>query len=343
MTSELDAWDYDLPPGHIADRPAQRRDASRLMLLPAEGGVAHHTFADLPSLLRPGDLVVANDTRVMPARLRARRDSGAAVEILVLEPGAAGDSLRALVRNARRIRPDEALSLDDGSRAWVERATDDPDTFFVRFERDPGAVMDAVGEMPLPPYLARPEMASDRERYQTTFARNLGSAAAPTAGLHFTPELLAALPGAGIGFATVTLHVGIATFRPLREADVAAGRLHVERYEISADVVDAIARCRARNGRVIAVGTTTTRALEAATADGDRVPTAGAGSTDIFIRPGYRFKTIDGLITNFHLPKSSLLMLVSALVGRQRLFSSYTEAIQHGYRFYSYGDAMLFV
>ncbi len=344
MPSEIDNWDYELPSSHIADRPAPQRDGSRLLHVPSgASGWGHHQFSGLPELLREGDLLVGNDTRVMPARIRARRATGAAVEILLLEVGPPGAPLRALVRNARRIHPDEPIELADGSSATLCRAHDDPDTFLVRFGRDPVDVMAAVGEIPLPPYLERAEEAEDRDRYQTTYARHLGSAAAPTAGLHFTPGLVEALGARGVGFTTVTLHVGIGTFRPLRESDVASGRLHVERYEIPASARDQISAHRAAGGRIIAIGTTSTRALESATPAGERLPVVGPGSTDIFIRPGYQFRAIDGLITNFHLPRSSLLMIVGALMGRDRLFATYREAISNGYRFYSYGDAMLYV
>lgn len=341
MTDPLDDWDYTLPEDRIARRPLPDRAASRLMVLPIAGGAPrHHRFAELPTLLRAGDLLVGNDTRVMAARLRARRGSGGAVELLVLEPGPG--PVAALVRPARRVREGDRLTLAGGGGVRVV-AAEGEGRFRVAFDDDPVAVMAAQGEMPLPPYLDRPADAEDAVRYQTVYAGPLGAAAAPTAGLHFTAEVLAALAAAGVGFTTVTLHVGIGTFRPLRAEDIERGRLHEERWAVSPAAADAIARTRARGGRVIAIGTTAARTLETATADEGRVPSPGAGTTDLFIRPGWRFRCVDGLVTNFHLPRSSLLLLVGALVGRERLLGAYADAVREGYRFYSYGDAMLLV
>lgn len=329
-----DEWHFDLPADRIARRPAERRSGSRLMTLPLEGGPpAHRAFADLPALLRPGDLLVANDSRVMAARLRARRATGAAVELVLLSAGPG--EVDALARPARRLREGEVLALSGGGAAVVTRAAVDG-VVRVRLDRDPTEVMAEQGELPLPPYLERPADAADADRYQTVYAGPLGSSAAPTAGLHFDAAVLAALRERGIGWATVTLHVGLGTFRPVREEDHARGELHPERWEVPEATRDAIARARAAGGRVIAVGTTSARTLEAA--DG-----APSGVTRLFVRPPYTFRAIDGLVTNFHLPGSSLLMLVAALVGRERLLAAYAEAVREGYRFYSYGDAMLLV
>lgn len=340
-TDEEREWQFELPPDRIADRPAERRSGSRLMVVRLTGGPPEHRgFADLPALLARGDLLVANDSRVMAARLRASRATGGAVELVLLSPGPG--EVEALARPARRLRHGEELRLAGGGTATVARAAVDG-VVRVRFDREPAEVMAAQGELPLPPYLDRPADRADAERYQTVFAGPLGSAAAPTAGLHFDEDVLGALRGRGIGFATVTLHVGLGTFRPLRPEDVAAGRLHEERYDVPAATVEAIARTRAAGGRVIAVGTTSARTLESATAEGSRTPEAGPGATTLFVRPPYRFRAIDGLVTNFHLPGSSLVRLVGALVGRDRLLAAYGEAIGVGYRFYSYGDAMVIV
>ena len=259
--STLDDWDYDLPPEAIARWPAARREESRLLWLPLAGGEpVHRGFADVTELLRTGDLLVANDTRVMAARLRGRRRSGGPVEVLLLEPG--GQEIPAMLRPGRRIKDGEALDLDGGGTITVSgRDEADPSLFRVRLDRDPVEIMAEQGQIPLPPYLEREADAADRERYQTVYAGPLGAAAAPTAGLHFTPELIAAARERGIGFVTLTLHVGIGTFRPVRDEDLARGRLHAEPYTVPETVRDAIAETRARGGRVIAVGTTTARAL----------------------------------------------------------------------------------
>lgn len=331
----LDPWHFDLPQDRIARRPTEPRSAARLMTLPIEGGAPrHHAFSDLPSLLRPGDLLVANDSRVMASRLRAERPTGGRVELVVLEPGPG--EVDVLARPARKLREGEVLALSGGGTATITRESVDG-VVRVRFDRDPACVMAAQGEMPLPPYLDRPADAADAERYQTVYAGPLGSAAAPTAGLHFDAAVLAALADRGIGWATVTLHVGLGTFRPVRDEDLARGELHPERWSVPEQTRRAIARTRAEGGRVIAVGTTSARTLESA-ADGE-----DSGVTRLFVRPPYTFRAIDGLVTNFHLPGSSLLMLVAALVGRERLLDAYAEAVREGYRFYSYGDAMLLV
>ncbi len=337
----LESWDFHLPAHHIASRPTSRRDESRLLRVPlSDGDPTHLMFSDLVDQLREGDLLVGNDTQVMRARLAARRLTGGAVELLVLDPDA--EPTPALARPARKLREGEMLVLEDDSLVRV--VTEAVDGIVgVTFPDGACATMTRLGALPLPPYLRRPSDERDDERYQTVFAETLGAAAAPTAGLHFTPDLLASLRERGVGWATVTLHVGLGTFRPLRSSDLERGSLHVERFEVPEVTARAIRRTRAGGRRVIAVGTTTARALESATHAGSAVPTPGSGTTDIFIRPPYRFRSLDGLITNFHLPKSSLLMLVASLVGRERLFAAYDEAIHKGYRFYSYGDAMLLI
>jgi S-adenosylmethionine:tRNA ribosyltransferase-isomerase len=318
-----------------------------------EGGdpPAHATFADLPALLRPGDVLVVNDSRVMRARLRARRATGGAVELVLLGPGPG--PVEALARPARKLRRGDVLRIGEGEGEGEGEATatvlDEAVDGVVRvaIAPDPLAVMEAHGRPPLPPYIRREaddissEGDIDLARYQTVYAGPLGSAAAPTAGLHFDPPLIEALEAAGIELCAVTLHVGLGTFRPLRPEDVARGELHAEPFDVPAETAARIAAARARGGRAIAVGTTSARTLEAATPAGHRVPAAGSGVTRLFVRPPYRFRTVDALVTNFHIPRSSLLMLVAALVGRERLLGAYAEAVRAGYRFYSYGDAML--
>ncbi|MBI5137314.1 MAG: tRNA preQ1(34) S-adenosylmethionine ribosyltransferase-isomerase QueA [Nitrospirae bacterium] len=332
-----DYW-FDLPPERIADRPAARRDAARLMHLPLDGGApTHHAFADLPTLLSPGDLLVLNDTRVFPARIGATKpDTGGRIELLLVEP-LEGGAWKAMVKG--RLRPGTAIRLDGGLDGT---ALDDlGDGFWrCRFGGDAATHLEAHGALPLPPYIKRPPDRADRDTYQTVFARETGSVAAPTSGLHFTPELFRALAERGIRHAFVTLHVGPGTFLPVRAERLDDHVMHAERYHVPADTVAAIARARAAGGRVIACGTTVTRTLESA-AGADGAVAAGAGSSVLFIRPGYRFQVVDGLITNFHLPGSTLLMLVAALAGRGRVLAAYAEAVAAGYRFFSYGDAML--
>jgi S-adenosylmethionine:tRNA ribosyltransferase-isomerase len=308
------------------------------MHLPLDGTpLAHCVFTDLMQLLRPGDLLIGNNTRVMPARLRARRKTGGAIELLLLSPGPG--PILALARPLRKLKIGEELEVEGGAKATLLRRAEDGQVEIL-LDTDPVEVMNRVGTMPLPPYLDRESEALDRQRYQTVYAGPLGAAAAPTAGLHFTGPLLEALKRGGIGFKTLTLHVGIGTFRPLRPEDIERGTLHPEHYAISSETVSAIRDTRSRGGRIIAIGTTSARALESAT-DHSGVPASGPGTTELFIQPPYAFRAIDGLITNFHLPRSSLLMLVGSLIGRKRLMDAYATAVQTGYRFYSYGDAML--
>lgn len=336
-------FDYELPPDRIAQRPAEPREAARLLVLDRRGApLRHETVSALPTLLRPGDLVVVNATRVLPARLRGEKASGGRAEALLLGPAAgAPGRWRALVRCRGRLRPGLALRFGAGAarfEAEIEALGEDGE---VVLRTAPDLDPYRAGEPPLPPYIRRAAHdPGDDARYQTVFARVPGAIAAPTAGLHLGPALLDALAAAGVERAEVVLHVGAGTFRPLRPADLSAGRLHAERFELSPATAEAIARARARGGRVVAVGTTTTRVLEArARADGGVEP--GAGETDLFLRPGSRFAVVDALLTNFHLPRSSLLLLVAAFAGRERVLAAYAEAVRLGYRFYSYGDAML--
>lgn len=334
---ELVWWQFDLPTDRIATHPPERRDGARLLVLDRDAGTLRHRMvSDLPDLLREGDLLVANDSRVIPARLRARRASGGHVEVLLLSPQEG--RVPCLVRPARRLREGERLLVEGGELELVERPDEDGIATVVAHPST-SAVL-AAGEIPLPPYLGRSAEPEDSQRYQTVFAGPAGSVAAPTAGLHLTQELLLRLGGRGIGFATVTLHVGIGTFRPLRAEDVTRGELHPEPWVVPTGTAEAIAATRARGGRVFAVGTTSTRVLETA-AQRDGVVRAGGGTTRLFIRPPWPWRAVDGLLTNFHLPGSSLLMLVGSLVERERLLAAYSEAIRERYRFYSYGDAML--
>ncbi len=341
-------FDYDLPRELIAQTPAEPRDHSRLMLLDRHTGeTQHHRFYEIGQFLRPGDLLVLNDSRVIPARLRGRRlDSGGAVELLLLHREGEG-VWRSLVQPSRRLRPGARFEVDGVEGEVLADA--DGGTRLVRLS-DEGVIRRA-GEMPLPPYITtQPE---DPERYQTVYARVEGSAAAPTAGLHFTPHLLESLEAEGVRFARVTLHVGLDTFRPVKSEEPEKHKLHSEWFEVGEEAAREVSEARAEGRRVIAVGTTSVRVLEQAallsTDDGRRALSPVSGWADLFILPGHRFRLVDGLITNFHLPRSSLLMLVSAFAGvdaepdsgRRLMLSAYREAIGLGYRLFSFGDCML--
>jgi S-adenosylmethionine:tRNA ribosyltransferase-isomerase len=314
----------------------------------ASGAIrAHATVADLPDFLQGGDLLVTNDTRVFPARLLGQRDpSGGAVECLLLRR-LDEERWEALVHPGQKLKPGKLMVFE--GQGLVLRGEIQDRHFHGRRTvrlwaeggRDVDEVVDAIGHVPLPPYIHRPDERDDRERYQTVFARARGSVAAPTAGLHFTPELLGRLEARGVERAEVTLHVGYGTFKPVLAEMVEDHRVDEEAYEISADAAEHIERAREAGRRVIAVGTTTTRTLEAAALRGDGRVEPGRGATGLFIYPGFRFQVLDGLFTNFHLPRSSLLMLVSAFAGREPVLAAYREAVSTGYRFYSYGDAML--
>jgi S-adenosylmethionine:tRNA ribosyltransferase-isomerase len=332
---ELSDYDYDLPPGRIADRPAEPRDAARLLAL---GDVlVDARVRDLPDLLEPGDLLVVNDTRVIPARVFGRRATGGRVEFLLLRKEPAGIH-EALVKAHRRLRPGESVEMDGGMRAQLLERPEGGAVWRVRIESD-GPLeerLEEVGHVPLPPYIKREDVPADRERYQTIFADRAGSAAAPTAGLHFTSELLDRLRAHGIGIARVTLHVGYGTFQPIECETVEDHRMHAEEFEVGEEAVEAI---RNRRGRLVAVGTSTTRVLETLAATGGIRP--ASGRTDLYLYPGRPLRMVEGLLTNFHLPRSSLLLLVCAFAGRERVLAAYRHAIEQGYRFYSYGDAML--
>ncbi|MGE0042363.1 MAG: tRNA preQ1(34) S-adenosylmethionine ribosyltransferase-isomerase QueA [Vicinamibacterales bacterium] len=351
-------FDFELPEAQIAQEPPAIRGQSRLLRLDrASGATAHHAFGDLPALLRPGDLLVVNDTRVFPARLLGRRlPGGGAVECLLVsetaapEPGAAESTWTALVHPGQRLRVGSRMEFPADGPVVIEgevlgRHFNGRRT--VRLRTMGGLALqdaiDRIGHVPLPPYIHRDDEPADRDRYQTIFAAARGSIAAPTAGLHFTPEVIAALDARGVERIAVTLHVGYGTFQPIRTDVVEAHRMDAERYEVTAGAAAALSRAAREGRRVVAVGTTTTRTLESLPVAPDGTVAPGSGETALFIHPGHRFRLVSGLVTNFHLPRSSLLMLVSALGGRDAVLSAYREAVARGYRFYSYGDAMLII
>lgn len=336
-----DAFEYALPPERIAQTPLPERDHSRLLHLEPGGRITDHVFRQLPALLRPGDLLVANDTRVRRARLRGTDPAGRDVELLILEH-LGGHEYSCLARPARHLTPGVALELGDGLSAEVVAGSGaHPGERTVRLGargRDVDSAMQAAGEAPLPPYIHG--WHGDPERYQTVYASGAAaSAAAPTAGLHFTDRVLRDLRAHGVAWATVRLDVGLATFAPIRTDTIDDHAMHTERYDVSAEAVAAIARTRAAGGRVVAVGTTVVRVLESSARAGG-VPVAGGGSTALFIRPGHRFRAVDGLLTNFHQPRSSLLVLLTAFIGDEWR-RAYDHALAAGYRFLSFGDCML--
>lgn len=337
MPMRLSDFDYELPPELIAQHPTERRSASRLLHLPRSGEPADRDFLDLPSLLRAGDLLVFNNTRVMPARLFGRKATGGRVEILI-ERLLAPDRALAHVRASKSPKVDSAIEVG----GWTLRVAGREEELFelcLEGEGDLHALMAAAGHMPLPHYIRRADGQPDQERYQTVYAKKMGAVAAPTAGLHFDQQMLARLDAMGVRRAEVTLHVGAGTFRPVRSEDLDQHRMHSEWLEVSEEVCREVAATRERGGRVVAVGTTSVRSLEAAAASGKLRPFEG--DTRLFIRPGYRFRMVDVLLTNFHLPRSTLLMLVSAFAGHQRVMAAYRHAVNKRYRFFSYGDAML--
>ena len=330
-------FQYDLPRELIADRPLAERSASRLLVLEGEGGqVADAMFRDLPALLAPGDLLVFNDTRVFPARLYARKPTGGHVEILI-ERLLDEVSVLAHVRSSKPVREGTQLLCEGDIVAECRGRRGD--LFELHFDQAVLPVLERVGHMPLPPYIQRPDDDADRDRYQTVFARIPGAVAAPTAGLHFDDAVFAALEARGIEHCFVTLNVGAGTFQPVRVDDISEHRMHAEFAQVTQEACDAIAAARARGGRVIAVGTTSVRTLEAAGRDGVVKPLSA--DVDLFITPGYRFKVVDLMLTNFHLPESTLLMLVSAFAGHAHTMAAYRHAVAQRYRFFSYGDAML--
>ncbi|KRV63997.1 tRNA preQ1(34) S-adenosylmethionine ribosyltransferase-isomerase QueA [Pseudomonas citronellolis] len=327
---------FDLPEALIARHPLAERRASRLLVLDGpSGALSHRHFADLLEYLRPGDLMVFNNTRVIPARLFGQKESGGKLEILVER---VLDSRRVLahVRSSKSPKPGSKILIDGGAQAQMLQRHDA--LFELGFAEDVLPLLERVGHMPLPPYIDRPDEAADRERYQTVYAERAGAVAAPTAGLHFDEGLLAAIREKGVDTAFVTLHVGAGTFQPVRVEKIEDHHMHSEWLEVGQDVVDAVAACRARGGRVIAVGTTSVRSLESAARDGQLKPFSG--DTDIFLYPGRPFHVVDALVTNFHLPESTLLMLVSAFAGYPETMAAYAAAVEHEYRFFSYGDAM---
>ena len=333
-------FNFELPQELIAQTPLERRDASRLMTLNKETGeTGHYHFYDLPKFLRPGDCLVLNDSRVLPARLIGHRPTGGACEVLLLTDKGEG-VWECLVRPGRKLRSGARVNFGDGElTAQVERELEDGKRL-VRFHYQ-GIfleVLERLGRMPLPPYIKA--ALQDKERYQTVYSRVTGSAAAPTAGLHFTPELLRQIQEMGVRVCYVTLHVGLGTFRPVKAEDIQDHEMHAEFCQISQETADIINQTRSAGGRVVCVGTTSCRTVESFAAE-DGTMTARSGWTSIFIYPGYRFKVLDALITNFHLPESTLIMLVSTLAGREHVLAAYREAVEKRYRFFSFGDAML--
>jgi S-adenosylmethionine:tRNA ribosyltransferase-isomerase len=329
---------FELPRDLIAQQPLARRSASRLLHLPrVSGPLEDRMFTDLPGLLAEGDLLVFNNTKVIPARLYGRKETGGRVEIMLERLLSDGECM-AQLRVSKPLREGGKILLEDGSHLEVTGR----EGGFFRLSASAGGLsekLETLGHMPLPPYIEREDTASDRERYQTVYASAPGAVAAPTAGLHFEQETLDDLARRGIERAEVTLHVGAGTFQPVRCDAIEDHRMHAEYLEVPADVCEAVERTRSRGGRVIAVGTTAVRSLETAAAGGELRPFTG--DSRIFIYPGYSFRAIDGLVTNFHLPESTLLMLVSALAGRERVLNAYRHAVSEHYRFFSYGDAML--
>ena len=336
----VDLFDFDLPPDRIALRPARPRDAARMLLVEGQS-LFDRKVLDLPDILRPGDVLVFNDTRVIPAQLEGKRGEARIGATLHKR-----ESLRewwAFVRNAKRVRDGDVVEFGDGVKASAVQR-DEEGAILLHFHGDEPVelLLERAGQMPLPPYIAgkRPTDEADREDYQTMFARESGAVAAPTAALHFTDRLIAALDARGVKRETMTLHVGAGTFMPVKAEDTANHRMHAEWGRIDQAAADRLNAVRAGGGRLIAVGTTSLRLIESAADDSGRIQPF-AGDTAIFITPGYRFKAVDGLMTNFHLPKSTLFMLVSALMGLDVMKSAYAHAIEQGYRFYSYGDSSL--
>lgn len=329
---------YALPEALIAQQPLAQRSGSRLLYLPAESAICDLNFTDLPSLLRAGDLLLLNDTRVIRARLRGRRASGGRVEALI-ERVLGARVARVQLRGGKSLAAGARLEFAGGGQRVMATVGERAGEFFhLVFDRPLREWLDDIGQIPLPPYITRPADVHDDSRYQTVYGRHPGAVAAPTAGLHFDAELLAQLQTAGVQIGYLTLHVGAGTFKPVRVDDLARHRMHAERVMVSAEVCAQVAATRARGGRVVAVGTTVVRALESAAADGTLEPFDG--ETTLFITPGYDFRVVDALLTNFHLPESTLLMLVCAFGGYAPVMAAYRHAVQEGYRFFSYGDAM---
>lgn len=348
----LSGYDYELPQERIAQNPAFPRDSAQLLVVDSPTHHTHRVFRDLPERLRPGDLLIMNNTRVIPARLYGRKPSGASVEVLLLEERQ-NNTWLALVKPGKRLKPGARIFFEPQRRRGHREEIESLSATVLETDEATGGrllqfevpmlgvsliqLLDVFGQVPLPPYIT--DSQAEMEQYQTVYAQQPGAIAAPTAGLHFTPELLSRLQERGIEQAFVTLHVGVGTFRPVEVEDVTTHKMHGEWVEVSVETVEQIRATQAKGGRIIAVGTTVVRALEGAAQSGQLQPFCG--KTNLFIYPGYQWRVVEGLITNFHLPRSSLLMLVSALIGRQRLLALYQEAIAFCYRFYSFGDAML--
>ncbi len=344
-------FDYDLPPGLIAQHPAEKRDHSRLMVLNREEKtIEHKSFFEIADYFKEGDVLVLNDTKVIPARLEGKKQTGGKVEVLLLKPltnGRAGESVwRCLVKSSKKPGLGSKIVFDQSFRAEIIEEDNGEYTLAFTCEDTFDRVLDRVGKTPLPPYIKREsdfdEGIVDRERYQTVFARSRGAVAAPTAGLHFTRKLLDQITGKGVELVYLTLEVGWGTFQPVRVKNIEEHRMHPEQFVLHAEAARSINEARQRGSRIIGVGTTTARLLESVAGEGGRVK-AEKGSTDLFIYPGYTFKAIDCLITNFHVPRSTLIMLVSAFAGREFILEAYRAAIQAKYRFYSYGDAMMII
>jgi S-adenosylmethionine:tRNA ribosyltransferase-isomerase len=342
-TTHTSDFDYHLPESLIAQNPSDRRDGSRLMVVNrSAGSIDHLTFSDFPSFVNAGDCLVVNETKVFPARLRGhKRETGGQVELLLIRPDTHGCWI-AMARPGRRLRVGAEIAFDGEDTIAVVQAVLDDGTRQVRFDGDVTGLIERKGAIPLPPYIAREATANDVERYQTVYAKTPGAVAAPTAGLHFTQAILESLSGKDVERAGVLLHVGPGTFKPVDVEDVTRHQMDSEYFEVPQSTSDAVARARSTGGRVVAVGTTSVRVLESQSDQNGKLR-PGSGWTDIFIYPGYEFRVVDALLTNFHLPKSTLLMLVSALAGTDLMRAAYDEAVREEYRFYSYGDAMLIV
>ncbi|MBU5213552.1 MULTISPECIES: tRNA preQ1(34) S-adenosylmethionine ribosyltransferase-isomerase QueA [Heyndrickxia] len=341
---KIDLFDFNLPESLIAQTPLKNRSDSRLMVLNKQTGeIEHQVFKNITKYLKPGDCLVLNDTKVLPARLFGiKEDTGAKIEVLLLKQ-MENDRWETLVKPAKRIKVGSEIVFGDGKLKARCIAEKDHGGRIIEFHYEGifYEVLNELGEMPLPPYIK--EQLEDRDRYQTVYAKETGSAAAPTAGLHFTEELLTEIKNMGVHITFLTLHVGLGTFRPVSVEDIHEHEMHAEFYQVSEETADLINRVKQQGGRIISVGTTSTRTLETIASANNGKIIATSGWTDIFIYPGYEFKGIDGMITNFHLPKSTLIMLVSALAGRQNVLHAYEEAVNEKYRFFSFGDAMLII
>ncbi len=346
MKFDINLFDYDLPDGRIAFYPAEPRDSSKLLILPLNGGVTKHgIFTDLPGFLRSGDLLVLNNSKVFPARLFGRKKgTGGKVEIFLLGKLNNG-SWEALVRPGRRLPPGTKIEFFENKLSAIlgERTESGGRKVEFKTDSDLMPIIWEYGEIPLPPYIARNAEEEDKSRYQTIYAENVGAVAAPTAGFHFTDRLFKEIDELGARTAFLTLHPGLGTFRPITASDINLHKMHQEKYSIPVETANAVNLAKSEGRRIIAVGTTTVRALESSIGPDGTVEPADWRATDLFIKPPHKFKVINGLLTNFHLPKSTLLLMISALAGRERVLAAYEEAVKKEYRFYSYGDAMLII